>query len=242
MPYFSYFPKREYQFSGRTTKNVTDISKYAAIFSRIADEISFYTYYPVRPGERLDVISYKFYDTVNFYWTIPLINPQISNTWSDLPRSYRNLNTYVKRKYPGTALLVRSDKSLAGLFKIGETIENSVNDETATVIEIKPTLGYIVIDQETGDFPLNVEFDITGRTGNSTTTIRDRVPHHLAPAYFQDNDGNRLLYDSVSIPTTLQEQEFQLNESLSPIKVIRPEFISTVVRRFEDEMDLRLRN
>lgn len=239
MSYFKYFPQRDYQF-GDTTKRVTDISKYAAIFADIADDITFYTFYPVKPGERLDTISQQFYGTPDYYWTIPLINSGVIKVWSNLPRDYRNLDSYVRRKYPGTALLIRDDQEIAGKFSVGETVVAS-NSAEASITEIKPSLGYLVVT-ENDSFPQNEEFTVTGSTNSNTVVMNNSVPHYLAPAYYREpNSNQRVLYDQTSVPVTIQEEEFQLNEVLSPIKIIRPEFISTVARRFEDEMNLRSR-
>lgn len=239
MSYFKYFPKRDYRI-GDTTKTVTDISKYAVIFSEIADDISFYTYYQVKPGERLDTISYRFYDTVNYYWTIPLVNSDVIGIWTNLPRDYRNLDSYLKKRYPGTALIIREDQNIAGLFGVGERIV-ATNGTSATISEIKPTLGYLVIKDIDGQFTENEETTVTGQTRENSTIIKNAIPYYLAPAYYENNDGERVLYDQVSIPTTLQEEAFQQNEFLSPVKIIRPEYISTVVKRFEDQMALRSR-
>lgn len=243
MSYFKYFPTRKYQF-GNTEKTVTDLSKYTAIFADIANDITFYTYYVVKPGERLDSISQKFYGTPDYYWTIPLSNPDIIRVWTNLPVDYRSLNNYIQKKYPGTALIIRNDQTIAGKFHVGERVVTDRADETESVItEIKPSTGYIVVENPTsGTFSQNKELVVTGMTNNNSIIVDSAVPHHLAPAFFRElNSNERVMYDQSPITITIQEEEFQKNELVSQIKIIRPEYINKVVNRFEDEMKLRVK-
>jgi hypothetical protein len=60
--YFSYFGVKDYTLTDDVQKKVVDISQYSTIFSRIADDVSFYSYYTMQDGERLDTISQKMYN------------------------------------------------------------------------------------------------------------------------------------------------------------------------------------
>jgi len=236
MPYFNSFRKEDYVFSKDLTKRVTNISLYTAIFSRIADNISFYTFYNVAPDQRLDSISQDLYGTTDYYWTIPILNKDIINTWNDLPKSTNQLVQFLSRKHPGTALLIRDDQELFGKFTIGETIEFDGTD-LGTLIAKYPTRGYLQIDPiDASAVPTNTEFTVTGKTSLDAVVVSGTTPTYNAPANHIDSNGNSVPFNS-GTPITIQEQEINRNDERSRIKVIRNEHITNVVKQFEREMN-----
>jgi len=240
MPYFNYFRKQDYIFSKDLTKRVTNISHYTSIFSRIADNISFYTFYNAQPDQRLDSISQDVYDTTDYYWTIPILNTRIINTWRDLPKSTLNLNNYLSRKYPGRAFIVRDDQTIAGKFTEGEVV--TINDaEIGTLIAKYPTLGYLQIDVlNTSSVSENTEFTIRGETSEDEIVVLNTVETFLAPARYLDSEGNSVpFYTNGVTPITILQQEQEDNEQSARIKVIRPEHIFNVTKQFEREMNRR---
>jgi hypothetical protein len=238
MPYFNSFRKDDFVFSKDLTKRVTNISLYTAIFSRIADNISFYTFYDVSPDQRLDSISQQLYGTTDFYWTIPILNKDIINTWNDLPKSTNQLAQFLALKHPGTALFIRDDQVLAGKFTIGETLEFNSTD-LGTVIAKYPTRGYIQIDPiDASTVPTNTEFTIKGKTSLDEIVVSGTAPAFKAPANHIDSNGNSVPFNN-GTPITIEEQETDRNEERSRIKVIRNEHITNVVKQFEREMNRR---
>lgn len=238
--YFSYFQKDSYDFGNTILKDVTNITKYTAIFSEIADDISFYTYYTMQPGQRLDEISQELYDTPDFYWTIPLINDRIVNTWNDLPRSYLDLISYLEKKYPGRAFVLKDGETLAGKFTIGENLVFN-STETAEIVGKYPTQGFIqAVVASDSEFPQNTEMTLTGETSGDTIVAVNHIPAYDAPARHTDSDDNFVPFDAPSATsvTRLQDEEDR-NDINSQIKVIRPQFIYDVASRFEQEMRRR---
>jgi len=238
MPYFNSFRKQDYVFSKDLTKRVTNISLYTAIFSKIADNISFYTFYNAAPDQRLDSISQDLYGTTDFYWTIPILNKDIINTWRDLPKSTNQMTQFLSRKYPGTALLIRDDQDLISKFTIGETIRYNGTD-IGTLTNKYPTRGYIQIDSvDSSVIPTNTEFVAEGKTSLDTVVVSGSAPAYKAPANHFDTNGNSVPFYG-GTPVTIEEQEFDQNENRSRIKVIRNEHITDVVKQFEREMNRR---
>jgi len=238
MPYFNKFRKDDYIFSRNVIKSVTNISLYTAIFSRIADDISFYTFYNARPDQRLDSISYDLYGTTDYYWTIPILNTSIVNTWRDLPKSTNELTEFLSRKYPGTALLIRDDQELFGKFTISEEIQ--FNGTTlGTLIAKYPTRGYLQIDPiDASAVPTNTEFTATGSTSLDEVVVSGTAPAYKAPANHIDTDGNSVPFYN-GTPITIEEQERDRNDDRTRIKVIRNEHITSVAKQFEREMNRR---
>lgn len=238
--YFSYFQKDLYDFGDDVVKNVTDITKYTAIFSEVADDISFYTYYTMQPGTRLDEISQEIYDTPDFYWTIPLINNNIVNTWNDLPKSYSNFIAYLEKKYVGRAFTIKDSETLAGKFQIGENLVFN-STEKAELIAKYPTQGYMqVVFADDASFPQNAEFTLTGETTGDSIVVTNHIPAYNAPARHIDTNGNYVPYDAgQTTVVTIREDEEVRNEVNSQIKLIRPEFIYDVTTEFDQEMRRR---
>jgi len=242
MPYFNSFRKEDYVFSKDLTKRVTNISHYTAIFSRIADNISFYTFYNAQPDQRLDSISQDLYDTVDYYWTIPILNTSITNTWRDLPKSTPNLNEFLSRKYPGRAFIVRDDQSIAGKFEVDEALEIN-GTAIGTLIGKYPTLGYLQVEvSDIDSVPVNAEFTVRGSTSDDEIVVLNTVETYLAPSRYLDSEGNSVpFYTSGVTPITFLQEERETDEARARIKVIRPEHIFNVTKQFEREMNRRRR-
>jgi len=238
--YFSYFQNGSYDFGDDIVKNVTDITKYTAVFSEIADDISFYTFYTMQPGTRLDEISQELYDTPDFYWTIPLVNENIINTWNDLPKSYNDFIAYLEKKYVGRAFTLKDGETLAGKFQIGENLVFN-STESAELIAKYPTQGYMqVVFANGASFPQNTEFTVIGETTNDSIVVSNNIPVYNAPKRHVDTNGNSVLFDSGQTTiVTIRQDEEDRNDINSQIKVIRPEFIYDVATRFDQEMRRR---
>lgn len=240
--YFSYFQKNRYDFGESVAKDVTNITKYTSIFSEIADDIAFYTYYTMQGGERLDEISQNLYDTPDFYWTIPLVNEEITNTWNDTPKSYTDFISYLGKKYVGRAFTLKDGEELAGKFEINEFLVYN-SSEKAQLIAKYPTQGYVqVVIESGGSFPQNTEFTVVGENTGDSIVVTNNIPAYNAPIRHVDLNGNYVPYDSGQVtPITIREDEEDRNDINSQIKVIRPEFIYDVATRFDQEMRRRRR-
>jgi hypothetical protein len=84
--YFNKFPRVRYDVSNDGSLSVlTDITKTVDITTADEDNIAYYTYYEIQDGERPDAISYKLYGTVQYYWTLFVINDSLkaglNNAW-----------------------------------------------------------------------------------------------------------------------------------------------------------------
>lgn len=237
MAYFKNFKKSTFQVGDKVIETV-NISKYTQILEKLADDISYYSYYNAVNGDRLDTISQKLYGTPDYYWTIALLNKDIVNTYEDLPKEYNNeLIEFLKGKYPGYALKLKVGEELAGKFEILETV--SFATYSGVVTGKFPSLGYLTIDlQSSSDsFPINQEFVLTGQTSGDTIVIANAVPYYIAPHHYEDGDGQWVLWTNQSSTViTILEYETDANEKKSQLKVIRPQSIYNVVKEFERQM------
>jgi hypothetical protein len=240
MTYFTQFQKADYVLADNVVKKLTNISQYTEIFSRIADDISFYTYYNARPDQRFDTISNELYNTPDYYWTIPILNDSIINTWRDSVRGIPALNDLLTKKYPGKALIVDRESDIIGKFKIGEYLLYS-NSDVYILRRKYPSLNYLQVEptelSDLPDTPQTEENEIVGVDSGSVVPIISIIDWPLAPAKFVDfNDNVVPWYVENAIPISIGQVERDLNEARGKLKVIRPEYIEAVVTRFEQEM------
>lgn len=238
MAYFKFFQKDSYLFSPDVQKQVRVLSHYTAILSDLADDASYYTYYVAEEGERLDTISNKLYGTVDYYWTIPLVNSGLINTWNDLPKTTPELRGVLDKKYPGSAFIVDDGESLTGKFDIAETLVYG-QQHSAILYSVSPTNGYLTaLEVSDAPFPRNQIFTLTGSTTGHTIQIKNVIKPYEAPAYFTDGDGNRVRWNApvVKYPTTHFDLEVEKNENDSRLKVIQKAYIYDIVKRFEKQM------
>ena len=225
MPYFTQFQKSSYPLSDDVTKNLTNISQYTAIFSRLADDASFYTYYNARGDERFDTISNELYGTPDYYWTIPILNSGIINTWKNSTKSEPALRKLLERKYPGVALVFDAPEDIIGNFEIDEIVATAEND-VYRVVGIYPSNHYIHC----------VSVSVDDTSGAQEVNPTSTIPFYTAPSYYLDSDDNQVpAYLGIN-KVTFEDIEREKNESYSRIKVIRPQFIYDIATQFEREM------
>ena len=242
MSYFSSFTKKPFNVDPNKTDEIielTNLAAYSRVFAKLADDVTFYSYYTFTNGDRLDVISEKLYGTTDYYWTFLLINPELSNTYRDLPKEYNDtLVEYIKDVHPGVALKLATGEALAGNFEVGEKV--TFNDYEGTVLNRYPTLGYLTV-QVTSDesFPINPSqpFTITGETTGDTILIANTVETYNAPHHFVNSNDEWTRWNAGQVtPVTILEYEMEQNDIKSQIRVIRPEFIYEIAQSFEREM------
>lgn len=234
--YFSFFKKTDYLFSDNIKKSVTDLTKYTSIIEKIADNVSFYNVYTIKPSERLDNISQFLYDTPEYYWTIPILNAELVNIWKDIGKDVNDFENFIKAKYPGFAVIPDDSTPIVGRFTPGE--EALINSTRVLIVRKYATENYIqikFIDDQPSLTSLEGQ-SIVGDDSQDSALIESIVPMTDAPALFLDSTGNKVIKSTNTFPVTWRDQEREINDANLRIKVIRPEFIFQVVRDFEREM------
>lgn len=152
MSYFRNFPLITYKFGDETTETLfQDLSAHVDLFEQVSDQVSFYEYYTIIDGERPDTLSYKLYNTVDYYWMFSLLNPQL--IYQGWPLTTNQLYTYATDLYPYTTLNVDlsspvSLQSFLTHFKVGEVLyQGNANNPSAkaVIIEKNTDLGQLVV-------------------------------------------------------------------------------------------------
>ena len=97
--YFSYFPKMYYDAVGnKNPKLVTNILKRVKVKDGVKNDIALFDKYQVKFGESPEITSFKLYGSVDYYWTILLMN-NIRDRFYEWPLSEQQFEEYVNAKY-----------------------------------------------------------------------------------------------------------------------------------------------
>ena len=97
--YFTYFPKMYYDAVGnKNPKLVTNILKRVKVKDGVKNDIALFDKYQVKFGESPELTSFKLYGSVDYYWTILLMN-NIRDRFYEWPLSEQQFEEYVNAKY-----------------------------------------------------------------------------------------------------------------------------------------------
>ena len=107
MSFFQQFPTIDYdlqetnQFSKRF-----DIFRHVDVSTTQSDEFTSYLYYQVKDGERPDIVSYKLYDTPDYYWTFFVINDFLQAGFNEWYKSSFDFHRGLELEYGDHGALI----------------------------------------------------------------------------------------------------------------------------------------
>ena len=238
--YFKNFEVVPYLFGNEKTVNVVqNLSTYVNLIDQVKDETSLYENYYILDGERPDVLSYKLYETTEYYWAFYILNDTLRRQgW---PLSYFELTELVKKRYPNRTLVIR--EHLGAKFQVGETITGSTSGATGKILRRNLDLGQIVVKPtNTNTFQAEVITNtINGVTNSSTVTSTSL--EYLSAHHYETTAGERVDIDPLIGPggaslneiTYLNRYETE-NENLKKIKIFNRGNIGEVVTRFQSQL------
>ena len=99
--YFTYFPQMYYDAVQDGTTSpvlVTNILRRVKVKDSIKNDVALFDKYRVKAGESPEMVSMRFYGTVDYYWVILLMN-DIRDRFYEWPLSEQDFESYVKEKY-----------------------------------------------------------------------------------------------------------------------------------------------
>ena len=108
MKFFSQFPKVPYSFDEFTPSintQIIDMYRYVDVNRNITNDLAAYLTYSIKDGERPDQVSHKLYKTPDYHWTFFIINELLKEGTKNWPKSYIELDQYVKRNYGSYSVL-----------------------------------------------------------------------------------------------------------------------------------------
>jgi len=239
MSYFKMFPTRNYDFNhDGVLQTVVDLYRSVRPMKNYIDDFTAYTYINIRNGERPDILSQRLYKTPDLHWTFFLVNDFLHDGLSAWPMSQEDIEEHISTVYNGYALETRPDitynsdsqitnykDSLAGRFKLKETITGQTSGATGTLTKKDIYLNQLVVQDGTGVFlgagDGNTLEAVSGSSSTDTVSIwkawkYEDAPHHWykvgdgksEKAYSSDTfygDGSTLKYILSSVPYKNQD-------------------------------------
>ena len=243
--FFKNFPRIAYNFGDEVTPSLyQNLSVFVKLIDEIKDDIAFYTTLFIQDYDRPDTLSFKLYDTTEFYWTFYYLNTDIRESGWPLP--YQQLLPKAKKDYPHQVVTTTGD--IAKTFLPGHTVSGSVSGSTGTVIKRYLDLGQIIIDSannfNAGEI-LTPSINGVAQTGDIIRVTSDAAQYDAVHHY--ENSSKEYVdiglvpsgtgtgaFPTVSAftPITYFERITSKNDSLKEIKVLTPGVAAQIKSEF----------
>ena len=238
--YFKNFEFAEYRFGNNTDIDLAqNLTQYVDLIDQIKNNISFTEKYNILSGDRPDVVSFKLYGTMNYYWTFYLMNDHLK--LSGWPLNNDEILDQVKSKYPNRVLTTTSE--IGALFPVGQVIEGQSSSAIGEIVKRNLDLGQLFVKLTQGtSFTAGetISYVDTSATGSPTRTlsITGETEQYNAVHHYEDNgvqvDIDPFSGPGVSLtPITYRDRLESRNDALKEIVVIRPEQITAIVSEFQ---------
>jgi hypothetical protein len=241
---FQNYPKVDYDISGTGLEfdKVTNIMNRAKIRDYIKKNTSIFYDYKLQEGDNAEIIAYKYYGNVKFYWVILMMN-DIADARFDMGLDYKSFTSYVNCKYPGVTLNVTS---VNGLLRKGARITGQISGAEGIILDWNSSTKQISIEETKGEFQTGEQANtmIIVDEGKITSTVtfgqskvgRIQAVHHYEntvdniiidrDAYFELPSNQRRIVSNLTY-----EQE--LNEEKRNIRLLKKEYVPKVIKEIE---------
>lgn len=208
--YFNYFPKTFYSANNNNTglDSVTNITARFAFENSLKQNSSAFYKYNIQDSDTPEIIARKFYDNSERHWIVLMFN-DILDAQYDWPLNEKTLVNYVDAKY--TANGSANTKVQTGLAWAMDT--NNVHAYykivTRTSFDGTQTIEKLKVDANT-----------YANVIQSTNT-------------FNLNDGTTITQVVTKEKESYYQYEIDLNDAKREIKLLKPEFVSSVEKEFK---------
>jgi len=243
--FFKNFPRIGYNFGNEINPALfQNLSVYIKLIDEIKDDIAFYTTLFIQDYDRPDSLSYKLYDTTEFYWTFYYLNTDIRESGWPLP--YQDLLSKAKADYPHRT--VTTTGNISKTFLPGHTVTGSVSGSTGTVIKRYLDLGQIIINSANNFNAGEILTSFINGVAQTADVIRvtSGAAQYNAVHHYENSSGEYVdiglvpsgtgtgAFPTVSAytPVTYFERITAKNDSLKEIKVLIPDVAAQVKTEF----------
>ena len=238
LEFFKNFPEIGYKLSDGRTILIKDFFRKSKIEQEAVNSIIEYYMYELEEGERPDVAATKLYGNPHLHWTFFLVN-DIENYY-DWHKDSFTFEKYISKKYPGQiAIASQSTDILSRKTTISDTTNKFLLGEKVTsasgegrVILVEPEKNRIAIDGE--GFVANET--ITGKVSTKSFVPTSVINHRDGVAYYKNGNLRKNTESSGYTAVTMYDDEFEKNEAKRSIKIISPQALPAILRKFEQIM------
>jgi hypothetical protein len=241
---FKNYPKVEYDMmgTGLEYETVTNIMNRSKLRDYIKGNSSLFYEYQMQEGDNAEILSFKYYGEVKYYWVILMMN-DIADGRFDLGLGYNNFTRYIDNKYPGVTLNVTS---ISGLVEKGASIVGATSGAEGIVLEWDSTKKQISIQETKGDFVVGEQANtiIITDSGKLESTInfgQSKVGRQQAIHHYEDTTNNIIVDRDAYFELPSNERrivsnltyEQEINDEKKNIRILKKEYITKVVKEIE---------
>jgi len=243
--YFAKFPYMVYTLDNYSSGQIVkDIFRRVIALTEFKENYTMFDEYDVKDGETPEILADKIYGNSNLHWIILLTNDILDPRY-EWPLSNYNLIEYVRNKYHrivskkislSSNIVSSTDadvKDFIRTLSVNDLVEisgsvNTVNNDTFKVTAISALKDNFTVSDEVGG-----AITFTSETNNTYITLFS--DHTQATHHYEDSYGNIVYSNGSSISNFTYEE--RLNEDKRRIKILKPQFVSSV----EQELEIALR-
>ena len=250
--FFKNFPLTEYFFGDEVEQTALfqNISTYINIIDELSDDVAFYNTITIGENERPDTVSFRLYDTTEFYWTFYYLNDHIRE--SGWPLTVQELYTRVKLDYPNR--VVTTNSPMHDILLPGTPVRGSQSSTLGTVVKRNLDMGQLIIRAEdnfndatsaTDSSAEEIIDNSDGAEATSKVTSVTEAAQYDAIHHYEDSKGEyqfltpnssgggvNLTVDSSWTPVTYWERYEAKNFALRQMKVLTPNVARQVQAEF----------
>tara|TARA_Y100001937_G_scaffold21965_1_gene31097 strand:- start:674 stop:1405 length:732 start_codon:yes stop_codon:yes gene_type:complete len=238
MPYFANYPKVLYRFGNEIDPVVMqNLGTYVDIVDQVKDDITIYSDYTVLDGDRPDILAFRMYGDIRYYWLFFYVNDNLREEgW---PLTSQEVFEQMEKYYPHQFIRTYGNWFKSN-FKIGNRATGKTSGAFGDIVQTFPDTGQIIVDVKNdknftksevveagfGFFnPDTIEIQATGRQYDAV--------HHYEDATGKFVDINPLEEPGAQFtPITFSERFVDENEKRKRIKIIKPDVISQIYSEF----------
>ena len=238
MPHFANFPDVLYRFGNELDPVIFQkLGTYVDIIDQVKDDITAYADYTVLDGERADILSYKIYGDIRYYWLFYYINDNIREEgW---PLSSQEVFEQMEKYYPHQ--FIRTfDNWFKSDFKIGNRATGKKSGAFGDIVQTHPDLGQIIVKVE-NNFTFQRAEAVEAGFGffnPDTVFVQGFGKQYNAVHHYEDANGNYIdidpLQDAPSnvTPITFSDRFIAENEKRKRIRIIKPDIVNQIYSEF----------
>ena len=242
MSFFRKFPQTEYDLlNDSNLRTITDIFRNVDVNEKQLDGFLNYKFERIEDGERPDQMSFRLYDSSDFYWTFFICNDFLKEGYNSWPKGFGELETFIDNEYGKYSVLAVDSSTLRRICNIQNVLSQTLTlgsiagikihkiDETRQQIWLKGN--HTILN--------NVEaenFEITGHADSPTVLTALDGWAYVQNAPYSYNSFSSTTGDIIRTTdfTSYQKYHEDENEERSSIKVIRPGLINEFVDRYKE--------
>lgn len=229
--YFKRFPKTFYSLDDRVSiQLVTSIFLRVGFSDEIKNNLSIFDEYDIKDGDTPEILADVLYSNSQLHWIILHMN-EILDPRFDWPLSSQNFRNYITEKYNNIDA-IHHYEDVDGNVVNGHVYLNSnsafTNFNVGSIVANATNAGNAVITAKTSDSNVKVMVSDGGfKTGDNIRLVSNA----LVAANVTSTAA------TIGIPVTNYVFEDRVNESKRRIKILKPQYVDTIVKDFNSKLE-----